>query len=50
MACDVEYWQTFDPSLTQGSREMVLDGYRTVRDALMKRIKARFDQGPPPTS
>ena len=50
MACDVEYWQTFDPSLTQGSREMVLDGYRSVRDALMKRLKARFDQGPPPTS
>jgi protein-tyrosine-phosphatase len=50
MACDVEYWPTFDPSLAQGSREAVMDAYRTVRDTLMKRIKERFGQGPAPTS
>jgi protein-tyrosine-phosphatase len=50
MACDVEYWPTFDPSLTQGNREAVLDGYRTVRDTLLRRIKERFGEGPPPSS
>ena len=50
MACEVEYWPTFDPSLAQGSRETMMDAYRSVRDALMKRIKARFGQGPPPTT
>ena len=44
MAVDVEYWPTFDPSilLGQGSREQILDSYRSVRDTLFKRIKARF--------
>lgn len=42
MAIDVEYWPTIDPSLTAGSREQILDSYRSCRDSLVKRIKARF--------
>ena len=44
MAVDVEYWPTFDATLTvgQGSREQILQAYRTVRDQLFKRIKQRF--------
>lgn len=41
-AADVEYWPTPDPTLTQGSREQVLDAYRAVRDGLMRRIKERL--------
>lgn len=37
-----EYWPTFDPSYAEGSREQVLMEYRAVRDALDKRIAARF--------
>lgn len=42
MACDVEYWPTFDPSITEGSRETRLVAYRQVRDELSKRILWRF--------
>ncbi len=43
MACEVEFWNTFDPSLIESEdRETVLDAFRTVRDQLMERIKARF--------
>ncbi|MGD9742770.1 MAG: arsenate reductase ArsC [Dongiaceae bacterium] len=42
MACDVEFWNTFDPSLVEGGRETVLEAYRQVRDTLLQRIKARF--------
>ena len=42
MACDVEYWNTFDPSIAEGSRETRLEAYRQVRDLLMRRILARF--------
>jgi protein-tyrosine-phosphatase len=42
MACDVEFWNTFDPSIAEGSREARLDAYRQVRDLLMRRILARF--------
>jgi protein-tyrosine-phosphatase len=45
MACEVEYWPSFDPSLTEGSREAMLDSYRAVRDHLARRLRARF---PPP--
>ena len=41
-ACDVEYWQTFDPSLTEGTRDMRIDAYRRVRDQLYERILKRF--------
>ncbi|WP_439816106.1 low molecular weight phosphatase family protein [Zavarzinia sp. CC-PAN008] len=49
MACDVEYWPTLDPSVVEGSRDTRLDAYRDVRDALMRRIKQRFGQGPAPS-
>ena len=42
MACEVEFWHTFDPSLIEGSREVRLDAYREVRDSLMRRILERF--------
>ncbi|NQV83696.1 MAG: arsenate reductase ArsC [Rhodospirillales bacterium] len=43
MACDVEFWNTFDPSLIESEdRETMLDAYRKVRDQLLERIKARF--------
>ncbi len=42
MACDVEFWNTMDPSAIEGSRETRLAAYRAVRDGLMQRIKARF--------
>ncbi len=42
MACDVELWNTFDPSIVEGSREVRLGAYREVRDGLMRRIRERF--------
>lgn len=42
MACEVEFWHTFDPSIVEGNREMRLDAYRQVRDQLMQRILDRF--------
>jgi protein-tyrosine-phosphatase len=44
MAVDVEYWATFDASLTieNGAREQVLGSYRQVRDQLFAKIKGRF--------
>jgi protein-tyrosine-phosphatase len=42
MACDVEFWNTFDPSIIEGSREQRMDAYRDVRDRLMERIRERF--------
>ena len=48
MACEVEFWATFDPSIVEGNRETRLDAYREVRDQLMKRIKERFTPAPPP--
>ena len=42
MACDVEFWNTFDPSIVEGGRDTVLDAYRQVRDQLMVRIEEHF--------
>lgn len=42
MACDVEFWNTFDPTLVEGNREAMLEAYRKVRDGLMERVKDRF--------
>ncbi|SDT95103.1 low molecular weight phosphatase family protein [Stappia sp. ES.058] len=47
-AVDVEYWPTPDPTLATGSREQILDSYRSVRDMLMLRIKKRFGWSPTP--
>jgi len=46
VACDVEYWRTFDATLIEGSREQRLDAYRQVRDELFERIKVRFPAVP----
>jgi len=48
MACEVEYWQTLDPSVVRGSREVMLDAFRQVRDGLQQRIIDRFRALPPP--
>ena len=42
MACEVEFWNTLDPTIIEGSRETRLEAYRQVRDTLKKRIEARF--------
>jgi protein-tyrosine-phosphatase len=42
MAITVEHWPVADPSLTQGSREQILEAYRQVRDDIMSRVKQRF--------
>jgi protein-tyrosine-phosphatase len=44
MASEVEFWNTFDPSLVEGPREPRLAAYRAVRDGLLDRIKRRFEQ------
>jgi len=43
MACEVEFWHTFDPSVIEGHREQRLEAYQKVRDELFKRIQDRFD-------
>lgn len=48
-AFEVEYWPTLDPTVVDGSREQQLAAYRSVRDGLMGRIKARFRWSPPPS-
>lgn len=49
MACDVEFWNTFDPTLVDGSRAAMLDAYREVRDGLYERIVRRFPLSRGPT-
>ncbi len=41
-AVDVEYWPTADPTDARGTREQILAAYRSVRDMLAGRLKARF--------
>jgi protein-tyrosine-phosphatase len=42
MAVDLEYWPSLDPTGIDGSREVVLDAFRQVRDDLRRRITERF--------
>ena len=42
LAAEVEFWNTFDPSVVEGSREVRLEAYRQVRDQLMRRLLQRF--------
>ncbi|CAO3450830.1 arsenate-mycothiol transferase ArsC [Azospirillum argentinense] len=49
MACDVEFWNTFDPTLVDGNREAMMEAYRKVRDGLLTRIKERFPLSRGPT-
>ena len=44
MACEVLFWNTFDPTLIEGSREHRLTAYREVRDVLQTRILNIFPQ------
>jgi len=39
---NIEYWQTFDATSVQGSREQMLSAYREVRDQLDANITRRF--------
>lgn len=41
-AVDIEYWPTVDPTLVTGSREVMLEAYRDVREQLRRRILERF--------
>lgn len=40
--CEIEFWHMPDPSIIEGSREVKLEAYRTLRDMLMRRIRERF--------
>ncbi|MGQ0674809.1 MAG: arsenate reductase ArsC [Rhodospirillales bacterium] len=42
MACEVEFWNTFDPTIVEGTRAQRMDAFRQVRDTLLGRIKKRF--------
>lgn len=45
-ARDAVFWNIFDPTVVEGSREMRLDAYRGVRDQLQRRILERFPLSP----
>ena len=47
MAVEIEFWNTFDPSIVEGNRETRLAAYRQVRDQLLIRIEGRFPLSPP---
>lgn len=42
-ACDLEFWNTYDPTVVEGNRETRLAAFRQVRDILLARIRERFD-------
>ena len=42
MACDVEFWNTFDPTIIEGGREEKLNAYRMVRDQIRQRLIRKF--------
>jgi protein-tyrosine-phosphatase len=44
MACEVLFWNTFDPTLIEGSRAHRLAAYRDVRDTLQTHILDTFPQ------
>ncbi len=47
-AAEIEYWNTFDPSLVEGNRDMRLDAYRSLRDSLTERIGRRLGRDADP--
>ncbi len=49
MSCELEFWNTLDPTIVEGSRETVLEAYRGVRDGLMAGIERRFGEVRAPT-
>ena len=42
MHCEVMFWNTFDASIVEGSREQRLEAYRQVREQLKRRILQAF--------
>jgi protein-tyrosine-phosphatase len=42
MACELEFWHTFDATFVQGRREQVVASYQQVRDFLQAKILERF--------
>ena len=42
MACELEFWHTFDATFVQGKREQMMTAYREVRDFLQAKILYRF--------
>jgi protein-tyrosine-phosphatase len=46
MACEVEYWPTYDATATEGPREARMEAYRDVRDQILGRILERFPLAP----
>jgi protein-tyrosine-phosphatase len=42
MHCDLRFWNTFDPTLTEGNRDVRLDAYRQVRNQLQQKILDLF--------
>lgn len=45
-AVEVIYWPTLDATAVQGSREQMMDAYRSVRDGLQKRVRGYLDRRP----
>ena len=42
LGSEVAYWPTFDATAVEGTRAVMLDAYRAVRDQLTQRIRAAF--------
>jgi uncharacterized protein (UPF0262 family)/protein-tyrosine-phosphatase len=42
-AGEIEQWTVPDPSLVEGSREVVLSAYRELRDTLRRRVRTRLE-------
>lgn len=42
-AGEIEQWTVTDPSLVEGSREVVLSAYRELRDGLRRRVRTRLE-------
>ncbi|HEY9010077.1 MAG TPA: arsenate reductase ArsC [Devosia sp.] len=39
----IEHWPMPDPTLVEGNREAVLSAYRTLRDTLQQKVRARLE-------
>ena len=42
MSCEVAYWPSFDPDAIRGRRESQLEGYRQIRDDILRKIEEKF--------
>lgn len=49
MACEVQYWPTFDPTIVEGNRDTRLAAFRQARDGLLERIRGVFASGGGPS-